>query len=164
LALFATAHIDVAQIHWRIFNRGLPKPASWPADERSKGAHARAKADKGRAMTNTVFLKPLASIALAVLVAIGLPARSWAENGSDVRAGQELAVHICSPCHTVSPPVGPPFAEIANGSRAGPEALRDFLYSTQSHVGHPGAMPRLDLTDTQIDQISAYLQSLRQAK
>jgi len=47
-------------------------------------------------------------------------------------------------------------------SRTG--ALRDFLNSTQNGVGHPGAMTRLDLTEREIDQISAYLKLLQQAK
>jgi hypothetical protein len=58
----------------------------------------------------------------------------------------------------VSPKVGPPFAEIAKGSRAAPEALRDFLHSTHSDVGHPGATtPNPALTERQIDEIVAYL-------
>ena len=101
---------------------------------------------------------------LAALAAITTLAHSWADEGSETRTGQELAAKLCSPCHAVSPPIGPSFTDIAKGSKAEPEALRDFLNSTQSNVSHPSAMPRLDLTEREIDQISAYLQALRQAK
>jgi len=101
---------------------------------------------------------------LAALAAIAPLAYPRADEGSEARAGRELAAKLCSPCHIVSPPVGPPFADIAKGSKAAPEALHDFLNSTQSDVSHPASMPRLDLTEREIDQISAYLQTLRQAK
>ena len=62
------------------------------------------------------------------------------------------------------PPSGPSLEEIAKGSKAAPEALRIFLLSTQSNVGHPGSMPNPKLTEDQIRLISAYLSSLRNAK
>jgi len=108
-------------------------------------------------------VRPIRTI-LAALAAIAPLAHSWADEGSEARAGRELAAKLCSPCHLVSPAVGPSFAEIAKGSKAEPEALRDFLNSTQSTVGHPSTMPRLDLTEHEIEQISAYLQTLRKAK
>ena len=98
------------------------------------------------------------------LAAITPLAHSWADKGGESRAGQELAAKLCSPCHAVSPPIGPSFTDIAKGSKAEPEALRDFLNSTQSAVGHPSTMPRLNLTEREIDDISAYLQTLGQAK
>lgn len=108
-------------------------------------------------------MRPTRTI-LAALAAIAPLAHSWADEGGEARAGQELAAKLCSPCHIVSPPVGPSFADIAKGSKAEPQALHDFLNSTQSDVGHPSAMPRLDLTEREIDQILAYLRTLRQAK
>jgi hypothetical protein len=59
---------------------------------------------------------------------------------------------------------GPTFAEIANGGHAAPDTLLAFLRSTHSDVSHPGAMPNPGLTERQIDQISAYLGSLRATK
>ena len=104
--------------------------------------------------------------ALEISATFGLssPALALADEASDAREGEALATKICSDCHVVSLKVGPPFAEIAKGSRAAPEALRDFLHSTHSDVGHPGAMPNPALTERQIDEIAAYLATLRAAK
>ena len=102
--------------------------------------------------------------ALEMTATFGLSSPALADEASDAREGEALATKICSDCHVVSPKVGPPFAEIAKGSRAAPEALRDFLHSTHSDVGHPGAMPNPALTERQIDEIAAYLATLRAAK
>jgi cytochrome c2 len=61
---------------------------------------------------------------------MSLSGAALANEASDVKAGQALAIKVCSPCHVVSQPVGPPFAEIAKGPRAAPDALRNFLHST----------------------------------
>ena len=90
----------------------------------------------------------------------GLWAGASADESSDARAGAALAAQACSPCHVVAQPVGPPFADIANGPRAAPDALRDFLDSTHSDIGHAGAMPNPQLTDRQIEEIAAYLATL----
>ena len=68
--------------------------------------------------------------ALEISTTFGLSSPALADEASDAREGEALATKICSDCHVVSPKVGPPFAEIAKGSRAAPEALRDFLHST----------------------------------
>ncbi len=99
--------------------------------------------------------------AFAIAATVGLCANGVADEASDARAGLELAKSVCSPCHVVSQAVGPPFAEIAKGPRAAPEALRDFVHSTGSDVSHPSAMPNPSLTDRQIDEITAYLATLR---
>jgi mono/diheme cytochrome c family protein len=105
---------------------------------------------------------------VAVIAAIALTfdhgACAWAEDAKDVRAGQELALRVCSPCHVAAQPSVPTFAEIARGSHVSPEALGTFLRATHSNVSHPGAMPHIDLTDEQIRLISDYLASLREAK
>jgi mono/diheme cytochrome c family protein len=102
---------------------------------------------------------------VAVVVAtFGLDVCAWADEASEARAGQDLAAKVCSPCHAVAETPGPPFAEIARGERAAPEALRGFLHATHSNMSHPGAMPNPELTDSQIEEISAYLAALREAK
>ncbi len=106
----------------------------------------------------------LLGTSLAIAVSIGIYTGALAGDASDIRAGQELAAKVCSPCHVISERPGPSFAEIANGGHADPEALLAFLRSTHSDVSHPGAMPNLELTDRQIEQISAYLRNLRAAK
>ena len=82
----------------------------------------------------------------AIAAALGMGAAAWAD------------------CHAVAGPPGPSFAEIAKGTHAAPDALRTLLTSTQSDVSHPYAMPNPELTERQIDEISAYLGSLRGAK
>ncbi len=89
---------------------------------------------------------------------------AWADDASDIRAGQDLAAKVCSPCHAVAGPPGLSFAEIAKGTHVAPDALRALLTSTQSDVSHPYAMPNPELTERQIEEISAYLGRLRGAK
>ncbi len=100
----------------------------------------------------------------AIVSALGMRAAAWADDASDIRAGQDLAAKVCSPCHAVAGPPGLSFAEIAKGTHVAPDALRALLTSTQSDVSHPYAMPNPELTERQIDEISAYLGSLRGAK
>ena len=50
------------------------------------------------------------------------------------------------------------------GEHVAPDALRALLHSTQSNVSHPNAMPNPELTERQIEEISAYLTSLRATK
>ena len=98
-----------------------------------------------------------AAIALLWLAA---PARGHAAQ-TEVAAGGQLAQRWCATCHVVganqtgSVPQGPPgFPSIAkSGLSAG--QLHAFL-------SHPhGAMPDLSLTRTEIDDLVAYIQSLR---
>ena len=105
----------------------------------------------------------LSSAVLAIGAWLAASGFASADESADAQAGRELAIKACSPCHVVSQPVGPSFADIAKGQRAEPEALRDFLRSTHSDVSHPSGMPTLELTDRQIDEISAYLATLRGA-
>ncbi len=117
-------------------------------------------------MTNTTRRK--GSGVLRSLFAAGLmiaaTGGATADEAGDARAGEALAIKACSQCHVVSKRVGPPFAEIANGPLASPNALRDFLRSTHADVSHPNAMPSPGLTERQIDDLAAYIASLRAAK
>jgi len=119
-----------------------------------------------------VMAKSRVAFALAAVGALaGGPGPAPAESANAVQAGKDLAVSLCSPCHVVAPqtserrPSGsgaPSFLDIAQGSKAAPDALRGFLRSTGSSVAHPGAMPHIDLSDEQIGTIAAYLSSLRE--
>ena len=105
-----------------------------------------------------------AATAAAIVATFGVSGGAWPDEASEARAGHELAVKACSPCHVVEETPGPPFTEIAKGERAAPEPLRDFLHATHSNMSHPGAMPNPELTEGQIEEISAYLAALRAAK
>ncbi len=120
----------------------------------------------------TGLAKPLA-VTVTLSAMIGLSPPAWADEASDVRAGQELAERACSPCHVVAPQAvegrlsgsaAPSFAEIAKAGKAALESLGAFLRSTHNSVSHPGAMPSPELTEKQIRLISAYMATLRQAK
>jgi mono/diheme cytochrome c family protein len=67
-----------------------------------------------------------ALLAAGLLVAACRGAAS--DEAGDVRAGEDLARKICSRCHVVSEKAGPPFAQIAKGPDASPDALRAFLH------------------------------------
>jgi mono/diheme cytochrome c family protein len=105
----------------------------------------------------------LTSVALAIGASLAASGSASADESADAQAGRELAVKVCSPCHVVSQPVGPSFAVIAKGQRAEPGALANFLRSTHSDVSHPNGMPTQQLTDRQIEEISAFLATLRGA-
>jgi mono/diheme cytochrome c family protein len=89
-------------------------------------------------------------------------------NGGDINLGRKLATEKCSPCHVVRAdqnqtlhPTGPSFEEIAQGGKTDPEFFRGFLKGTQSNVGHPGGMPNPQLLEEEIQEIGAYIRSLR---
>ena len=103
-----------------------------------------------------------AGVAVGAMIVLG--GAAFADEASEVKAGQELAEKICTPCHVVSEKVGSPFPDIAKGDHATPAALRDFLRTTHSDVSHPGAMPTQELTEQEIDELAAYIASLRPAK
>jgi mono/diheme cytochrome c family protein len=96
--------------------------------------------------------------------AVAFASGALADEGDKARQGQELAVKLCAPCHVVSEKAGPSFADIAKGSHADPDTLRDFLRSAHSDVAHTNAMPNPELTQQQIDLLAAYLASLRPPK
>ncbi len=75
----------------------------------------------------------------------------------DAERGLELAQTWCILCHVVAPngegtDIGPAFSSISGKD---PGVLRAWII-----VPHSG-MPRLDLTDDQIDDVLAYIQTLR---
>lgn len=82
---------------------------------------------------------------------------SGAAAAQDAERGLELAQTWCILCHVVAPEgegtdIGPAFSSIA-GKDSG--VLRAWII-----VPHSG-MPRLDLSDEQIDDVLAYIQTLR---
>jgi mono/diheme cytochrome c family protein len=80
---------------------------------------------------------------------------------ADVAAGERLARQWCANCHVIDGsgpsatlPQGPPSFRVAAG-HLNPEQLRAFL--THPH----GQMPDLALTRSEIDDVIAYIESLR---
>jgi cytochrome c len=104
------------------------------------------------------------SLQLIALLAMVLATRvAWAAGDTtDVSAGRELALNWCSECHLVvenqdrvPSDAVPTFLAIANHRSTTELGLRVFL--TSPH----GAMPNIMLTREQIDEIVAYILSLR---
>lgn len=98
---------------------------------------------------------------LGVLAVLAAPALAQPEPG-DARAGQRLAATWCANCHRIAPggpgpstDAAPDFAGIAAMPSTTSMSLRVFLQSP--HV----SMPDYRLTREQLDDVVAYLLSLR---
>jgi mono/diheme cytochrome c family protein len=95
------------------------------------------------------------AVALALMCLLSGPA------GADAANGERLARQWCANCHVIDGsgpsarlPQGPPSFRVAAG-HLDPGQLRAFL-------SHPhGAMPDLALTRSEIDDLIAYIESLR---
>jgi len=94
-----------------------------------------------------------------LLAALLAPAAAHAQNAAD---GRQIAQTWCSNCHRVNPqePVAagdgpPPFTAIARMPSTTSISLGAFLSTTH------GRMPDLALTRTQIQDVSAYILTLR---
>ena len=88
---------------------------------------------------------------------------AWPDEISDIRAGQELARRSVRRVMSLRSGRGR-LSLKSPKANSRPVTLLAFLRSTHSNVSHPGAMPNPGLTEQQIDQISAYLGSLRTTK
>lgn len=99
----------------------------------------------------------LASVLLAALSS-SIPARAQ----TDSSPGQNLATEVCSECHGVelgnlrSPnPNAPSFQELANTPGMNDMTIRVWLQSPHR------SMPLLVLDETEIDDVSDYIMSLK---
>ena len=98
---------------------------------------------------------------LIIGLAVGLWAASPAvATAGDARSGHALSRQWCSSCHLVETGTSggdqaPPFESIANDPARTPARLRSWLAAP-----HP-PMPDLKLSRTQIDDVMAYLESLK---
>jgi mono/diheme cytochrome c family protein len=109
-------------------------------------------------MLMTCSLARLALIAAAGVAAFLAASPSMAAEAAN---GAELAQRWCTSCHVVSDTgqgtaqQGPPtFRSIARGGQS-PDQLRNFL-------SHPhGSMPDLSLGRAEIDNLIAYIETLR---
>jgi mono/diheme cytochrome c family protein len=86
---------------------------------------------------------------------------AWGDIG-DSKAGRAFVIDNCRSCHDVGngPPIrstmpGPAFRDVAAMAATTPLSLRVFLTSS-----HP-PMPNIILTKKEIDDVSAYILSLR---
>lgn len=102
---------------------------------------------------------------LCLLTLLVAATPSWAQNGTgDAIAGKQLTQRWCAGCHGGDPGASEPmmpaptFAEIANRRVTTAYRLRTFLRSPHT------TMPNYVLTPEEIDNISAFIMSLRRTR
>jgi mono/diheme cytochrome c family protein len=107
-------------------------------------------------------------LTLTLLAALASPAR--AQTPDQVAAGRNLAARVCSACHVVTQqrdelpvlaPPGPSFAVLAQRPLLTEAALREFLAQNHRNFGPHEAMPNPRLVDYQIEEIVAFVMSLK---
>jgi mono/diheme cytochrome c family protein len=99
----------------------------------------------------------------ALLTTVLTVPAAWAQGDTTVNtAGKDLALQWCSECHLVArdqpepaSDVVPSFFEVAGRSSTTEMSLRAFLMSPH------GNMPNIMLTREQINEVTAYILSLR---
>jgi mono/diheme cytochrome c family protein len=117
-----------------------------------------------------IGMRRLALGGVILLALAGNAPAQPAPQAKQLAEGHDLAMALCSVCHVAAAdqqgvPVmsnpGPPFREIANKPGITPESLRTFLLLTHSTTEPPFTMPNPRLSDPQIDEMIAYILSLR---
>lgn len=97
---------------------------------------------------------------LLALAIIGGLCRPLPAAAADAVVGKAIAQRWCASCHLISGSrardTAPPFAAIANSPDITSDRLAAFL--TRPH----GGMPDLALTEREIDDLDAYIRTLRQ--
>jgi mono/diheme cytochrome c family protein len=126
----------------------------------------------GSVSTENLNVNRILSIILSFLF-VGTYTLAKAESVSReelVSKGHQFAVLVCSACHVVatdqrSPPIlstpGPTFDAIANKPETTEASLRTFLLTTHGTVVNPPGMPNPQLVDYQMNEVIAYILSLR---
>lgn len=115
----------------------------------------------------------VAMLCVLVLSILALGRSAWAQmvNSADtVRRGHDLAAVARATCHRVAvdqrsapilAPPAPSFDAIAQRADSSADALGNFIVSTRRTPEHPTAMPNPHLSQYQVDQVVAYILSLR---
>ncbi len=105
-----------------------------------------------------------------LLLALPVFAARADEHSDRVAAGRSFALKVCWACHIVTEdqtavPIlshpAPSFLVIAQKPDLNEEALRKFLSTHNETMGSTGRMPNPRLVDYQIDEVVAYIMSLR---
>ncbi len=115
-----------------------------------------------------------ARMVLAAATFALLPALAYAQNPADqVAAGHTFALRVCWTCHvvatdqTVAPILhnpAPSFLVLAQRPDLNTKALRNFLSTHNETMGKAGQMPNPRLVDYQIDEVVAYIMSLKKER
>ena len=113
------------------------------------------------------------AIVIFVLVA-GLARGALAQTppAEQIEAGRKFAHRVCGACHVVTQqrdelpvlaPPGPSFAVLAQRPLLTEASLREFLAANHRDMGPHEAMPNPRLAGYQIDEIVAFMMSLKAA-
>jgi mono/diheme cytochrome c family protein len=111
------------------------------------------------------------ALASSIVLALSSLASADDQKTADlVQAGHSFALKVCWACHVtgkdqVATPIlsdpAPSFLEIAQRPNLNEAALRKFLSTHNATMGTNSKMPNPRLVDYQIDEIVAYLISLK---
>ncbi|HJS86840.1 MAG TPA: cytochrome c [Acetobacteraceae bacterium] len=105
-----------------------------------------------------------AVLLLGVMPVCASPLLAGAQDTGDSAAGRRIAERWCSDCHVIGPGQqrgtsygAPPFEAVARMASITPMALRVFLQTPH------GRMPDLHMSRAEIDDVIAYILSLRRS-
>ena len=108
---------------------------------------------------------------LVLSAALASAAQAGTADGNLVAAGRDFAQRVCGACHVVTPqrepvlsPPAPSFVVLARRPSLTEQTLREFLGSNHGTMPPQEAMPNPRLVDYQIDEIVAFMMSLKAAK
>jgi mono/diheme cytochrome c family protein len=110
---------------------------------------------------------------LMLLAGLATGAQAQTPDADKIAAGRNFARRVCGACHVVMQqrdelpvlaPPGPSFAVLAQRPLLTEQALREFLGSNHRGMGPHEAMPNPRLADYQIDEIVAFMMSLKTGK
>jgi len=155
----------IARLTSTSINVARRRPFTWFLGESRSGQMTRA----------AIFSLGKATLvgAVAALLACGT-IRALAAEGTQAkaRAGEELALGLCSNCHVVAPNQSTPpvldhppktFQQIADDPSTTAAGVHRFITTTHwDYWSLPMTMPDPILLDEEADQVSAYILSLRQ--
>lgn len=109
-------------------------------------------------------------VGVVLLAGLASLARAETPNDEQIMAGRKFASRVCGACHAVTQqrdelpvlaPPGPSFAVLAQRPHLTETSLREFLGSNHRSMGPHEAMPNPRLADYQIDEIVAFMMSLK---
>jgi mono/diheme cytochrome c family protein len=120
-----------------------------------------------------MMLRQSALLTLMLSAAFASTARAETPDSELIAAGRSFAQRVCGACHVVTPqsketpllsPPGPSFAALAQRPLLTEQTLREFLASNHGTMGPHEAMPNPRLVGYQIDEIVAFMMSLKAEK
>ncbi len=108
-------------------------------------------------------------LSLTLISAAIAPAFAQETSSARITAGRDVALKICANCHVVAreqaepilKPAAPGFAEIARRPDMTEAALKNFLAKPHGEARRTSRMPGFMLSEQQIDDVVAYLVSLK---